>query len=77
MRNNQLLSNGETIIRVLDMKNGKVFVIDCKRQSVPNWVDIDTLADCKTYACENRRQYGRAFSFNASAARPRNFPHSF
>lgn len=48
MMNNQLLRNGETIIRVLDIKNGKAFIIDCKRQTVPKWVDIDTLADYET-----------------------------
>lgn len=48
MKNNQLLRNGETIIRVLDIKNGKAFIIDCKRQTVPKWVDIDTLADYET-----------------------------
>lgn len=48
MKNNQLLINGETIIRVLDIKDGKAFIIDCKRQTVPKWVGIDTLAEYKT-----------------------------
>lgn len=45
MRDNQLLGNGETIIRVLDIKDGEVFIIDCKRQTVPKWVNIATLAE--------------------------------
>jgi len=48
MKNNQLLRNGETIIRVLDIKGGKAFIIDCKRQTVPKWVDIDTLIEYKS-----------------------------
>ena len=48
MKNSQLLKHGETIIRVLDIKDGKAFVIDCKRQTVPKWVDIDTLTDYET-----------------------------
>lgn len=45
MRDNQLLGNGETIIRVLDIKDGEVFIIDCKRQTVPKWVNIATLTE--------------------------------
>ena len=52
MKNNQLLRHGESIIRVLDIKNGKAFVIDCKRQTVPKWVDSDTLADYETCSDE-------------------------
>lgn len=44
MKNNQLFGNGETIIRVLDIRDGEVFIIDCKRQTVPKWVNIATLA---------------------------------
>lgn len=52
MKNNQLLRHGETIIRVLDIKDGKAFIINCKRQTVPKWVDIDTLADYETCSDE-------------------------
>ena len=48
MKNNQLLRHGETIIRVLDIKDGKACIIDCKRQTVPKWVDIETLTDYAT-----------------------------
>ena len=48
MKNNQLLKHGESIIRVLDIKSGKAFIINCKRNTVPRWVDIDTLTDYET-----------------------------
>lgn len=52
MKNNQLLRNGETIIRVLDITDGKAFIIDCKRQTVPKWVDMDSLTDYITCSDE-------------------------
>lgn len=45
MRNNELLKQGETLIRVLDSRDGQAFVIDCKKQTMPRWVDSDTLHD--------------------------------
>lgn len=48
MQNNQLLRSGETIIRVLDIKDGQAFIVDCKRQTVPKWVNIDTLTEYET-----------------------------
>ena len=48
MKNNQLLRNEATIIRVLDVKDGKAFIINCKRNTMPKWVDIDALADYET-----------------------------
>ncbi len=45
MRNNQLLKNGESIIRVLDIADGKVFVVDCKNRTMPQWVLQDSVAE--------------------------------
>lgn len=45
MKNNQLFGNGETIIRVLDIRDSEAFIIDCKRQTVPKWVNIATLTE--------------------------------
>lgn len=45
MRNNQLLRRGDNLIRLLDVKGGKAFIIDCKRQTVPKWIDLDTLSE--------------------------------
>ena len=52
MKNNQLLKHGETIIRVLDIKDGQAFIVDCKRQTVPKWVDIDTLENYESCSDE-------------------------
>ena len=45
MRNNELLKRDETLIRVPDSRDGQAFVIDCKRQAMPRWVNADTLND--------------------------------
>ena len=45
MRNNELLKRDETLIRVLDSRDSQAFVIDCKRQAMPRWVDSDILHD--------------------------------
>lgn len=52
MKNNQLLRHGETIIRVLDITDGKAFIINCKRQTVPKWVNADSLTDYETCSDE-------------------------
>lgn len=61
MRNNELLKQGETIIRVLDSKDRQAFVIDCKRQAMPRWVDSDTLHDYT--ACPDE-EFGRLPDIN-------------
>lgn len=45
MKNNQLLSNGEKLLRLLDAKDNQAFVVDCKRQTMPKWIDKELLAD--------------------------------
>ncbi len=45
MRNNQLLKNGEKIIRVLDKKDSQAFIVDCKNRTTPKWVNSDLLTD--------------------------------
>lgn len=45
MKNNQLLSNGESVLRLLDVKENRVFVVDCKKQTMPKWVDKKQLTD--------------------------------
>lgn len=42
---NQLLKNGESIIRVLDISNGKVFVVDCRNKAMPKWVTLDSITN--------------------------------
>lgn len=52
MRNNELLKRDEALIRVLDSRDGQAFVIDCKRQAMPRWVDSDTLHDYTAFPDE-------------------------
>ena len=61
MRTNELLKQGETIILVLDSKDRQAFVIDCKRQAMPRWVDSDTLHDYT--ACPDE-EFGRLPDIN-------------
>ena len=44
MKKNSLLKSGEKILRVLDVKNEKVFVIDCVKRTMPYWVIADSLS---------------------------------
>ena len=44
MKKNSLWKSREQIIRVLDVKNEKVFVIDCVKRSMPYWVIADSLS---------------------------------
>lgn len=44
MKKNSLWKSREQIIRVLDVKNEKVFVIDCVKRAMPYWVIADSLS---------------------------------
>ena len=39
MKNNDLMQNGNSTIRILDMEENKFLVIDCLKKSMPKWVD--------------------------------------
>ena len=39
MKNNYLIKDSDTVLRVLDEKDGKTLVINCKKKSMPKWVD--------------------------------------
>lgn len=41
MQKNDLLQFGEDIIRVLELRNDKAFVIDCNKRTIPQWVSIN------------------------------------
>ena len=47
MQKNDLLEKDETIIRVLDMADNKVLIIDCIRLTVPKWVEEKELTEYK------------------------------
>ena len=41
--------SGEQIVRVLELKNEKVFVIDCVKRAMPYWVIADSLSGYEEY----------------------------
>ncbi len=45
MKINQLLKSGETLIRVLDVRENELLVIDCNNKSVPKWGKLNEFAD--------------------------------
>ena len=45
MKNNELLKSGDKIIRVLNKEDDRVFIIDCIKRTMPQWVEADTLSD--------------------------------
>ena len=44
MKNNTLIKYNDEIFRILDIRETRVFVINCNKKSMPRWVDIDTLS---------------------------------
>lgn len=49
MKKNSLWKSGEQIVRVLELKNEKGFVIDCVKRSMPYWVIADSLSGYEEY----------------------------
>ena len=49
MKKNSLWKSREQIVRVLDVKNEKVFVIDCVKRTMPYWVIVDSLSGYEEY----------------------------
>lgn len=49
MKKNSLWKSGEQIVRVLELKNEKVFVIDCVKRTMPYWVMVDSLSGYEEY----------------------------
>ena len=45
MKKNELLCLGEKIIRVLDVKENKILLINCIKRGMPVWVDASALAE--------------------------------
>lgn len=43
MKNNSLIQHGNSILRVLENTGSKSLVIDCRKRSMPKWVDTDLL----------------------------------
>ena len=45
MRNNDLRRCGEKVIRVLEEKDGRAFIVNCTRKAIPKWVSCEVLSD--------------------------------
>ncbi len=45
MRKNDLLQCNDSVLRVLDIKGNKVFVIDCLKRTIPTWIPITDIQD--------------------------------
>ena len=43
MKKYDLIRSGDSIIRVLDMQDDRVLVIDCIKHSMPVWVGVESL----------------------------------
>lgn len=51
MKKYDLLRNKETVIRILEIQDGQVLVIDCIKKTMPVWVDFSAL-DCDSACTE-------------------------
>lgn len=51
MQNNQLLRNGDSLIRALDISDSKALIVDCKSQAMPKWIALDAIAEYQP--CDN------------------------
>ena len=47
MQKNELLQNGNAIIRVLDVHETKALIIPCTRKSMPKWIDTAEITSYK------------------------------
>lgn len=43
MKKNDLVQFGESILRILEVEDHRVFVIDCVKRTMPKWVDTPML----------------------------------
>lgn len=61
MKKNDLLKDGNNIIRVLEVKPDKILIIDCIKRTMPVWVESSALRYCPACAANDREQYGEAY----------------
>ena len=47
MQNNKLYRCNDTIIRILDWQQERVFLIDCKKCTMPKWISAQSISDYK------------------------------
>ena len=46
MQKNELIKREDTLLRVLDVREDRVLVIDCLKRTVPVWIPVTDLTDC-------------------------------
>lgn len=46
MRKNEIFKCGDSIFRVLDIKNKELFLIDCGKRTIPTWISEEKIQDC-------------------------------
>ncbi len=57
MKKNELLKNESAIIRALELKEGKVLIINCLKMTMPKWILSDALSDY--IPCDNGELWER------------------
>ena len=45
MKKNDLLKCGDSIVRILEVKDGSVLIVDCVHKSMPKWILFVTAED--------------------------------
>ena len=43
MKRNDLIKYGDSIYRVLEISKDKIFVIDCKKKTIPFWILLSNI----------------------------------
>lgn len=46
MKKNDLLQCGDSIFRVLEVKDSKAFVLDCCKKTIPAWIALSEIQSC-------------------------------
>ena len=75
MRNNDLRKCGEKVIRVLEEKDGRAFIIDCTRKAIPKWVSCEVLSDFEH--CTDDEVFGLLPDIETLDAQSRNWKTTF
>lgn len=63
MKKNDLLKPNENIIRVLEIQQDKVLIIDCIKRSMPTWIEV---IDLKEYSDCSEKELRKATGINDS-----------
>ena len=45
LQKNQLLQRDSQFVRILEFNGDKVFIIDCRKKTMPVWTDVEALKD--------------------------------